>query len=381
MRRPTRCVERNKSIITGKENLEHLHTFKDFPVFMGCVDTPQDEDMVADMEWNICRDTGVIQLGKLLPLEVLYLDQHNDGVGRVWQEHYTAFAKFLAKFRPKRILEIGGAHDYIANNLWNIDPDVVWTTVEPNPQHIDNQKIKVIRGWFDDAFKLEMPVDTVVHSHVLEHTYYPLEFIGHIGRFLNKGDKHIFTLPNMLPMLEQKFTNCLNFEHTVLLTEDIVDFFLKKTGFKILEKEYYGDPHSIFYATEKTDMPDNVPTISNKYEEYKKVFMDYISYHIAMVDNLNKAIAKSKEPVYLFGAHIFSQTLIQFGLKTDNIVCVLDNSSLKNKKRLYGTSLIVESPQILRGRGKVNVILKAGIYNEEIKKDILENINDEVVFL
>lgn len=373
-------IERTKSLLTGKKNLEHLYTFKDFPVFMGCVDTPRDADLLADMVWDICKDTGLIQLRKLLPLEILYLDQHNDGVGKTWQDHYKAFAKFLATFKPKRILEIGGAHDYIANALLAIDPNVDWTTVEPNPQHIENPKIKVIQGWFGDSFTLEPPVDTVIHSHVLEHTYNPLLFMEHISRFLKKGDKHIFTFPNMLPMLERKFTNCLNFEHTVLLTEEMTDYLLERTGFKILKKEYYGDPHSIFYATEKTDVPENVPPIPNKYEAYRKVFMDYINYHVTMVNDLNKTVAESKDPVYLFGAHIFSQTLIQFGLKTDTVVCLLDNSLLKNKKRLYGTSLSVESPQILKGKGRVNVILKAGIYNEEIKKDILENINAEVTF-
>lgn len=380
MKKLTHCIERKKSVLTDKENLEHLYIFKDFPVFMGCVDAPQSDDLVADMVWNICRDTGVIQLGRLLPLEVIYLDQHNDGVGKIWQDHYMAFAKFLAKFNPKQVLEIGGAHDYIANNLWGLNPGVEWTMAEPNPQQINNPKIKVIKGWFDGKFKLETSVDTVVHSHVLEHTYNPLEFMENIGGFLKKGDRHIFTFPNMLPMLEHKFTNCINFEHTVLLTEDIIDYLLRKTGFKIIEKEYYGAPHSIFYATEKTDVPDNLLPISNKYKIYKKVFTDYINYHIDMVRDLNRATENCSEPVYLFGAHIFSQALIQFGLKIDKIVCLLDNSLIKCKKRLYGTSLIVESPQVLRGKGKVNVILKAGIYNEEIKKDILENINADVIF-
>lgn len=380
MKKLTKYIGRNKSVITGKENLEHLYTFKDFPVFMGCVETPQEDDVVADMEWNICRDTGLIQLGKLLPLEILYLNQHNDGVGEIWQDHYKTFAKFLEKFKPKRILEIGGAHDHIANNLWNLNQDVDWTTVEPNSQYIENPKIKVIQAWFDDKFKLEIPVDTVIHSHVLEHTYNPFEFLENISKFLKKGDQHIFTFPNMLPMLERKFTNCINFEHTILLTEEVIDHILFKTGFRIIEKKYYGNPHSIFYATEKIDVPNTLPLAPNNYEIYRKVYMDYINYHIDIVEGLNKIVEESKDPVYLFGAHIFSQTLIQFGLKTDKIVCLLDNSLTKNKKRLYGTSLVVESPKILKGKGKVKIILKAGIYNEEIKKDILENINNEVEF-
>ena len=53
---------------------------------------------------------------------------------------------------------------------------------------------------------------------------------------------------------------------------------------------------------------------------------------------------------------------------------------MKQGKRLYGTRFTIESPKILKNKGPVNVILKAGGYNAEIKKDIIENINPEVTF-
>lgn len=380
MKKITDYILRSKSVVTEKENLEPLYTFKDFPVFMGCVDTPQSEDLLADMEWNICRDTGIIQLGKLLPLEVLYLNNHNDGTGKVWQDHYTAFAKFLHQFNPKNVLEIGGAHDHIVRNYRAHNPDVKWTIVEPNPEQIDDKEITVIKAWFDDTFTIEGDFDTVIHSHVFEHTYDPLVFIEHISKFMKKGDKHIFTFPTLLPMIKLKWTNALNFEHTAFLTEDITEYILKKFGFKVLAKEYYGNPHSVFYATERVEAPESLPLMENKYEEYKKLYMDYVEYHLAMVKELNALTEASTLPVYLFGAHIFSQTLIQFGLKTDNIVSILDNSAMKQGKRLYGTGFMVESPKILKDLGPVNIILKAASYNNEIKKDIFENINDKVVF-
>ena len=52
-----------------------------------------------------------------------------------------------------------------------------------------------------------------------------------------------------------------------------------------------------------------------------------------------------------------------------------------NTKRLYGTDLMVESPEVLRDVSAPVVILKAGIYNNEIKNDILDNINPDTVFL
>jgi len=377
MKRLTDTQTRTKSLLTGKENLEHLYTFNNFPVFMGCVDSPREEDIVADMIWDICKDTGLIQLRKLLPLEVLYMDQHNDGTGEVWKKHYSAFAEFLCKYKPKNVLEIGGAHDQIAQNYWKFDPSTNWTIVEPNPQHITSNKILIIKAWFDENFSHDVSVDTVIHSHVFEHAYEPFLFIKHISKFLKKGDRHIFTFPNLLPMLEKKWTNCLNFEHTVFLTEEITDRILQKEGFIILEKQYYGDPHSIFYATKKDTAPTSVQPIENKYHEYKKVFMTYIDHHLEMIYELNRKISESTLPVYLFGAHIFSQTLIQFGLKTDNIISILDNSPLKQGERLYGTRFIIESPHVLKNKGPVNVILKVASYEDEIREQ-LASINKNI---
>lgn len=377
----TNYISRPKSVLTEKANLEPLYTLKDFPVFMGCVDAPPEEDIVADMDWAICPETGIIQLLKLIPLEILYLTQHNDGTGQVWQNHYLEFAKFIKQFNSgKYILEIGGAHDWIFKRYQELDPNVRWTIVEPNPQHIENPEIKVIKAWFDDKFTLKEPVDTIIHSHVFEHTFDPAQFIEHIGKFLKPGQKHLFAFPNFLPMLKNKQTNCLNFEHTVFLTDHFTEYLLNKNGFEILGKQYYGDPHSIFYATEKAKDPLSTAHLTNKYEEYKSIFMDFVNYHLEIIKDLNDKIQYSPLPTYLFGAHIFSQFLIQFGLQTDKILAILDNSPIKQKKRLYGTRFIVESPKILKDQGPVNIILKAGAYDDEIKKDILENINPETKF-
>ncbi|EAH6533581.1 SAM-dependent methyltransferase, partial [Campylobacter jejuni] len=42
---------------------------------------------------------------------------------------------------------------------------------------------------------------------------------------------------------------------------------------------------------------------------------------------------------------------------------------------------IVKSPKILKDQDNSLVILNAGVYNDEIEKDILENINIGVEFI
>lgn len=52
MKKLNNYVERPLSVITSLKT-ELLYKFKDFAVFFGCVDTPKDRDLFADMRWEI----------------------------------------------------------------------------------------------------------------------------------------------------------------------------------------------------------------------------------------------------------------------------------------------------------------------------------------
>ena len=375
-------INRNTDIVLGNNDLEDLYTFKQFPVFMGCVDSDQSQDVLADMSWKISKESGMIQLNPLLPLDVVYSDEHGSGTtGKMWDEHHTSFANFIYKFKPKNILEIGGLHGVLAEKYLKLDNNIRWTMVEPNPTVDPNLPIKVIKGFFDDKFTSEEKFDTVIHSHVLEHVYHPDEFINHKSSFMNDGDLLIFTIPNMEVMLTNNYTNCINFEHTMYLTESYVEYFLNKYNFELVEKQYFKTDHSIFYCAKKTS--NILPVVLQKglYEKNKSIFQKYINDHLDIVKSLNSIINETNLPVYLFGAHVFSQYLILFGLDSSKIVCLLDNDVKKENKRLYGTQLISKTPKILKDIPGAIVILKAGVYNEEIKKDILENINPNIIFI
>ena len=84
--------------------------------------------------------------------------------------------------------------------------------------------------------------------------------------------------------------------------------------------------------------------------------------------------------MYLFGAHIFSQYLIKFGLDVTNVKCILDNSPQKNKRRLYGTDLFVEFPNMIENDKSCAVILKAASYQEEIRLQLI-SLNDNILIL
>jgi len=372
-------IERHFDVVTGAIDINELHTIEDFPVFMGCVDHSAEKDLVAEQTWSISRESGLLQLKKIIPLDILYQSQHAGAVGEIWMEHHRQFSKFLYGYNPSSVIEIGGAHGILAKEYQQFGK-TQWTILEPNPSPVEGCDARFIKGFFDDSFSFTEPFDTVVHSHVFEHIYEPDEFMRHLSGFIEPGKHLVFSLPNMQVMLERKYTNCINFEHTVFLTEPYVEYLLAKHGFRLLKKEYFLDDHSIFYATVRDVSVEPIELPNGLYEKNKKLYLDYVNYHKDLIKDLNSKIANTDKPIYLFGAHVFAQYLIAFGLDNTRIVCLLDNDPKKQGKRLYGTKFTVSSPQILTDIKEPVVILKAGVYNNEIKKDIIENINRSVEF-
>lgn len=373
-------IERTCCAVTGKNDLEPLYNFRSFPVFMGCVDQVAALDRRENMSWSISRNSGLIQLNKLLPLDILYPESHGSGcIGDLWNSHHKAFANFLHQAAPVAAIEIGGAHGILAREYKQFGK-IPWTILEPNPSPVDGCDARFIKGFFDEKFFYSDTFDTVVHSHVFEHIYEPVQFMRHLAGFMDEGKRLVFSLPNMKVMLERKYNNCINFEHTVFLTEPYVEFLLAEFGFRLLTKEYFQEDHSIFYLAVRDSSVKPIKLPNSLYEKNRELFMDYVQHHEELIQDLNHKISDHAQPVYLFGAHVFSQYLIAFGLNTNRIVSLLDNDPQKHGKRLYGTRLTVHSPRILRDVVNPCVILKAGIYSQEIKADILNNINASTIF-
>jgi 2-polyprenyl-3-methyl-5-hydroxy-6-metoxy-1,4-benzoquinol methylase len=374
-------ISRDYSCLTGENKFRSIAKIEKFPVFFGVTNKNSEEDIYAEMEWFIEDETGLIQLNKLIPLDVLYQEQHAYGFGKTWESHYQQFSEYLLDKSPLNVLEIGAGQGRIAQICTQSNKIDKWTIIEPNPTFEETEKIKIIKGFFDDKFILKDKFDTYSFSHVLEHAYDPRTFLKHIYEKMKKGDNLIFSYPNLKCWLNKKFTNSLNFEHTIFLTDTHLLTLLEDIGFKILDVKDY-EEHSHFFHVQKNDKIYKKVNFKNLAVEHEKLLTDFINYHYDEVNKIKDNISNYNNPeVFLFGAHIFSQYLTVFGLETKNIISILDNSIQKQGKRLYGTNLFAESPSVLKNYSNPIVILRAGPYNEEIKHDIINNINSKTKFI
>lgn len=366
---------RTNNVLTKEPTLETLFMIKNFPTYVGCVTTPKNDDVLIDFVLDICTETGILQVKNLVSLDQVYLFPHNDAIGRTWHEHNEKFAELIEEFSPKKILEIGGGSGKLSKTYVAKNSNVDWTILDPNPLFDENDKIHSVKKYFSSDLSLSRDFDGIIHSHVLEHQHDPEQFFIDLSKFLIPNGLQIFSFPNLFQWLSKKYLNCMNFEHTIFLTETYVDCILKRTGFEILKKIPFRTDHSIFYVTKYTDQKNNID-FPNLYEQNKKLYLEYVNYYKEYVSQLNLQLKTFSNKVFIFGAHIFSQYLLSFGLDEKRISGILDNSPLKIGKRLYGTNLFVFNPEIIKNEN-VGVILKVGSYRNEIIEQ-LQQINPNV---
>lgn len=254
-----------------------------------------------------------------------------------------------------------------------------WDIIEVQPCPVQGCIARYRQGIFPNALESTDLYDLIIHTHCMEHMEDLNVFFEGVCKHLIINGRMIFSVPDMQDMLNKSMTSIVNFEHTFLLTERYINYLLCKYGFKIDEKLSYGNGHSLIYVTIYTGICKKV-SLMGMYEKNKILMENFYTRHITQMNLWNKAMEKSDKPCYLFGAHITSQFFLCFGINMQKINAILDNDPYKAGKKICGIDKMVYSPEILRDKGPVIVIIPKTPYAEEIKTNIITKINSDVDF-
>ena len=83
-------------------------------------------------------------------------------------------------------------------------------------------------------------IDLVIISHVLEHTIDPAEFLLSKTKFLKKGGILFLDMPCEDYIYKKEFE-----PHTLFFNKNSLINLLERLNFKIINIDYYGDPHNL----------------------------------------------------------------------------------------------------------------------------------------
>jgi len=357
-------MRRTRCVFCDSDKLETLYSVSSFPIYMGSTQSLDSEK--EDLTYGKCLECNGVQILNLVELDTLYAENHNtEVVGGIWQRHFASFQEFIKRSENIAIvLEIGDPSFKLESVLAKCKK---WYLVQPNLKNFKlPKKVTYIDSFVNNdlPLKLDDKVDAVVMSHVFEHLYDPREVLGYLKDCLSEDGSIFISIPNFKESLKGKKIPPLNmhFEHTFFAsTNKVIDLF-NGTGFDV-EQVYNFETHSVFLQFKKKGVKAD--------ESVKEILSDYAQ----MVEEWNNSYSK----YYLYGCHFPAQLLVSLGLDTKKIICVLDNSQMKQGKLLYGTNLRVESPTIIEKDSNPIVCCEMGVYNDEIKKQ-LKGYNSDVLF-
>jgi 2-polyprenyl-3-methyl-5-hydroxy-6-metoxy-1,4-benzoquinol methylase len=372
---------RKKCVICESELLTEKLVLAGFPILMGTSDDSENEDEFLDQFWDECGECGQIQLRNTLPLEILYRQSHNtEVIGDTWIRHHLSFLEFVNSLIPRRcnIVEIGAGHGFLAEKMVKANLEIEkYSIIEPGYKR-QIEKVEWVQDFYQNRSDIIRNSDAIIHSHVLEHVYNPREFLKFLGENMKRETIMFVSFPNIKELINLGGSNSLNFEHTYFLHPSNFAYICDALGLEVIKFDYF-EKHSYFCALRKnSDKSERLelPNIAENSREFLKMWRD-IEYFASASNSLLSS--RKSEENFVFGAHVFTQSLINRGLNTAKIRSVLDNSQAKFRKRLYGTNLYVDQPSALIKCELPLVILSASHYQDEIKSQ-LNQINPNVEF-
>ena len=376
-------TQRSGCILNESDPLIPIDTIPKFPVFMGTTSQPAQDDKFTDMNFGISRSGQVVQLINMPSFNDVYPKQTTtSAIGGLWTLHHKEFAKFIYTFKPKSVLEIGGAHGYLSYEYCEAYGAIDWTIIEPNPSPIKDCPAEFIEGFIEELEIDFSKFDLIIHSHTLEHIFDPLGWLRIISKQMAANTKMVFSVPILEHWLKRGYSNALNFEHTYLLDYRVLNSLLESADLYLTHEDTFMSNHSRFVCAQKfsANAGEFLRKKNEDFENQLEIFNKFLNDKIRFVEEANSLFKLKKAPIFCFGAHVFTQFLLTLGLNENCIEQILDNDVQKNGERLYGSNLLVGSPAMLQTLRNPIIILDAGSHTSEIAAQLKQiNSNCEII--
>lgn len=342
-----------------EKTLERVGEVEGAPGFLGCTQRASSEDVFSSFSIYVCASCGLIQTDAKA-LEQAYSELHSEALGPTWEAHHTAFAQFIESHlynreTPVSIIELGASIKPIARRLIIPKESVCYI----DPIHIPPFDLEKQEQYLSGFFPEVRPVakaDIMIASHVLEHIPHTFDFFKKAWDALKPEGAIFISVPYFEKWLKKFFFNAVSAEHIVYPC--LNQFQRLAELFSCSMESTYFNEHSLFVVFRKNQLKN------------KKCMSEWIQ-------QFNKAMAVTHMPapnrdIFIAGASHLSQYFLLCNSHLEKqIVGILDNSSRKWGKRLYGTFVKACSFETLKAYQKPFIFLPPSPYVEEMKKQIL----------
>lgn len=356
---------RTKCVICDNSSLENIYIDKNASISIGSSIDQIENDVNIDLQFVICNGCGCVQLATLIDVNILYKYSHNNTFNTpTWSQHHTEFFNFIVEnTNSKSFLEIGGQSGVLSQKILQKNPFYDYTILDLCDKNPNIQNVSFIPGNCEDYTYTSK--STILMSHVFEHLYNPTSFIEQIAK--DRVPEIFLSIPNMEISLQNSSISFIHIEHTFYLSVEMLHSMFSKYGYTC-KRMFSFKTHSFFFHFVLSDQCNLLKINKEKVDLYKTQFSTYFErrskvFRDIIIDN-NFYIAPSGH----FGQYIY-RNLERY---KDKMLGFLDNDLSKIGKRMYGTHLLNYPMNEIQKHKEITVVLFAGPYLSEIKKQLLD---------
>jgi len=334
-----------------------------YPITQNSSELEESHDIFQDSTFVNCSNCGCVQLQTLINPIKLY-ENCNRLIDETptWKDHNERLSTFIKQNIPNsEILEIGSSSCPLYKFFK--DTDIRYTAMDIADSKKRPVEVSFIQGNCEE-FDFS-GYTTVIMSHTFEHLYTPRKFVQNL--FKAKVHSVFISIPNINYLYNSENISILNNEHTYYVGDKEIKYLFSQFGYSC-KVSYTFRNHSLFYYFIYDPSAAQIPLEANM-EIGKNMQKIFLKYETIMKNTIINT------PCFICpGAHYGQK--IHYLLKEykDFILGFIDNDTLKQGKRVYGTSAYTFPPSILTKYKdtEISVILYAGPYTEELKKQLNE---------
>ena len=365
-----------KKCIFCDSKLENKYLKEDFKVYIGhyCVDDNYKGE-IHKIPYNIfiCSKCKTVQNKYLGDLNLVYLFGHNEGVGKLYDCMHKEFSNLILENNNiNNIIEIGASVGTLSNLILKNNKSIHYTIVEPNNIEVNNERKKIIKLFVENVdSSVICENDTLVMSHILEHFYNPKDILDKM--LLNTNIENFYLCwPDLDYYIENNVLNVLTMEHTFYIDLNFLINFIKIRYNFILNKQIKFKNHSIFLYFKKMTKNISIDYLKLKNENIEIKLKDYFTKVNLTIKKINNIIKNNiDKKIFLWPCSIHNLFLLKFNeFDINNIEALLDNSTNKINKRVYGYNKKCLSFNNIINDNYLNkvIILNGGPFNYELEK-------------
>jgi len=332
----------------------------DAPLILGCTTQDPIEDGFISYSTFQCNSCGLVFTDAKLK-ELAYSSIHSEAIGGIWHEHHQQFGKFIknSDVSLESVLEIGPSNNPILrSNTMYVD------MFDEAPFELRENEF-YHKGRFPEI-EIEHKFDTIVASHVFEHSLEPDFFLKKCKELLNPKGSIFISIPDFLTWINNKYWNGITPEHQIYPTIYQIEQLCNNLGLDLSLQKFKG--HSMFFQI-KINGKNEIRATNNSKVDVGSWFLSIKN----SVKNLERKLTKyDNKQVFIAGAsHISQYPILMSQSIKDRINFVLDNSKSKHGKRLYGTQVYCKPFEFISKTENPLIAVFSSPYQKEMIKQIM----------